>query len=57
MDFHERYRGLVDKLRGQPPGAVRDATSLHLPASVPPWTEIGLTVEGGDRLTLHRLAP
>jgi Protein of unknown function (DUF3047) len=52
MDFHERYRGLVDKLRGQRPGAVRDAAVLHLPARLPPWTDTGLTVERGDRLTI-----
>lgn len=51
-EFRERYAGLIEKLRAERPGWIQDATALHLPARVPPWSETGIALEPGDRLTV-----
>lgn len=52
VEFHERYAGLVEKLQAERPRWIQDATTVHLPARVPPWSETGIALERGDRLTV-----
>jgi len=51
-DFRARYRAAVERLLVQRLDWVRDARVLHLSASVPPWSDTGITVERGERLTV-----
>jgi hypothetical protein len=52
VEFRERYARLVDTLRAEQPRWIRDVRTLHMPASVPPWTETGIELERGERLTV-----
>lgn len=52
MPFPERYAALIAECRARHPGFIRDARPVHLPASVPPWTDTDVEVARGDALTV-----
>ncbi len=45
-------REAVEQLRQAHPHWIKNAAAVHLPAHVPPWTDTGLAVERGERLTI-----
>jgi hypothetical protein len=48
----QAFRARYEALLARRPACVGDARIVHLPANVPPWTDVGLAVEAGDEVTI-----
>lgn len=48
--FRTRYEPILARATGSP--VIAAARIVHLPANVPPWTDVGLAVEAGDEVTI-----